>query len=228
MDSTFIETPKSVERDCFVYTARSALDLDGVARIRAAEPYDLFGMATAGRGDDRDDVFAPHTVHMLTMVDGHVVAAAELVVGSPLGLPADAGSALGGALHRNRRTAQFRRPVVPAAVRRRTWPELPFGVVGGMVKACLQWSVVNDIGHVVADVADRRAAAALGSLGFEEPAGAGPLLLRVSGLVSRSFRSVRPFYRYLLAFDESVLVETFRPTLAPPLPPPVRVPERTP
>ncbi|MFI1969639.1 hypothetical protein BLA24_15425 [Streptomyces cinnamoneus] len=232
MDFAFVETPKDVERDCFVYTARSALDFHSIARMRATTRKDLLGHPLAGQ-DDRDDVFVPHAVHMLTVIDGDVVAAAELVVDSPLGLPVDARDVLTGALRKNRRLVQFRRLVLRHACQGGTWPELPFGVVGGMVKACLQWSVLNDMSHVVVDAADCRAVPALERLGFAPvPAGAPaggpppPLLLRVSELASRSFRSARPFYRYLMEFDESVLVENFRPTLAWPLPP-VLVPERT-
>ncbi|WP_405603004.1 hypothetical protein OG741_29740 [Streptomyces sp. NBC_01410] len=212
MDLTFIEKPKGADRDCFVYTAHSGLDLHSLATLHSNVMWDQFGCDN-DRSGDISDVYAPHTTHVLTMIEGEVVAGVELVAYSALGLPINSWAEVGGMLRGNGRIVQCRRPVVRDGFRNKPLPELPFGAIGSLVKGCLQWSVLNDIHHVVVDVVDRDAAQFLGRIGFvpvigtELSAGGQTLELRVSELVSRSFRSTNPYFRYLMEFDESVQVE---------------------
>ncbi|MEE1927332.1 hypothetical protein V1J52_03900 [Streptomyces sp. TRM 70351] len=215
MEFTFTESKKDPERDCFIYTAHDDLDLLGIAALRRRVPRDLFGrpapVPDGGRGGT--DPFAPHTTHLAVMVDGEIVAGAELVAYSPLGLPLRSWKAASAVLTGHHRLVQCRRPLTLTAHARAARPEMPFGAVGGLVKGCLQWAVLHDVRYVVAEVADEAAAAALGQLGFEPVPGLPPspgaqaVQLAVSQLVSRSFRSTSAFYRYLLEYDEGVLVQ---------------------
>ncbi|MGP3689019.1 hypothetical protein ACTVZO_30700 [Streptomyces sp. IBSNAI002] len=210
MDFTFNESDKDPGRDCFVYTAHSELDLLAIDTLREQAGTDLFGIAPATAA--APDPYRFHTTHMLVLVEGELVAGAELVAYSPLGLPLSEWPALDGVLRRSRRLVQVRRPFVRPGYADRALPELPFGAVGGLLKGCLQWAVSHDVGEVVAEVAAGRAASRLAELGFVPVAGArtaGPVRTRwigVSELVARGFHPGNPFYSYLLASDESLLL----------------------
>ncbi|KOY54367.1 hypothetical protein [Streptomyces sp. XY332] len=210
MDLTFVESKKDPGRDCFVYTAHSDFDLLGIDGLRGRSDRDLLGFPAAAPAGD--DTFAPHTTHMLVMVEGALVAGAELVAYSPLGLPLTEWPELAGVLRHNGRLVQCRLPVVRPEFADTVLPELPFGVLGGLFKGCLQWAVSHEVSDVVVEVADRRAVDKLTQLGFlpAEGSGAGgaPTVYRlnVSRLVARGFRASHPFYRYLLEYDESVLI----------------------
>lgn len=216
MDLTFVESKKDPGRDCFVYTAHHDFDLLGITGLRGRVKRDLFGFPAPAPAEGP---FAPHTTHMLVMVEGALVAGAELVAYSPLGLPLSAWPRLSGVLRASGRLVQYRLPVVRPEFAGTVLPELPFGAFGGLVKGCLQWAVSHDVSDVVVEVADRRAVDKLTQLGFvpAEGSGAGgrePAVYRlnVSRLVARGFRAGNPFYRYLLEYDESVLIS--RPALA--------------
>ncbi|MFD3760444.1 hypothetical protein [Streptomyces sp. NPDC058622] len=210
MDLTFVESKKDPGRDCFVYTAHDDFDLLSIGRLRGRGNRDLFGFpATAPAGDP----FAPHTTHMLVMVEGDLVAGTELVAYSPLGLPLTEWPQLSGVLRHSRRLVQCRLPVVRPEFADAVLPELPFGALGGLVKGCLQWAVSHDVSDVVVEVADRRAVKKLTQLGFvpaesSRVGGDEPKVYRlnVSWLVARGFRASHPFYQYLLEYDESVLI----------------------
>jgi hypothetical protein len=210
MDFTFNESDKDPGRDCFVYTAHSELDLLAIDTLRGQADEDLFGIPPRPTG--APDPYRFHTTHMLVLVEGELVAGAELVAYSPLGLPLSEWPDLGGVLRRSRRLVQVRRPFVLPEYADRPLPELPFGAVGGLLKGILQWAVSHDVGEIVAEVAHRRAARHLAELGFVPVAGArceGPARtcwVGVSELVARGFHSGNPLYGYLLASDDSVLL----------------------
>ncbi|KAB1989003.1 MULTISPECIES: hypothetical protein [Streptomyces] len=209
MDFAFVESEKDHGRDCFVYTGHSDLDLMGVENLRGLEDHDRFGLPRAGQ---EQDAFAPHTTHMLVMVEGELVAGAELVAYSPLGLPLSEWPALRGVLRHSGRLVQCRRPVIRPEFAVAPLPELPFGALGGLLKGCLQWAVFHDVSDVVVELADGRSPKRLAELGFTAVEGSGPVgaprtyRLNVSRLVARSFRASHPFYRYLLEYDKSVLI----------------------
>ncbi|MFD4723307.1 hypothetical protein ACFWOY_34120 [Streptomyces sp. NPDC058423] len=210
MDFTFTEARRDPDRDCFVYTAHSDLDRMGIESLRRRADPDALGRPLAG--PDEPDPFAPHTTHMLVMVEGELVAGAELVAYSPLGLPLVEWPRLGGLLRRCSRLVQVRRAVVLPEFADRPLPELPYGALGGLLKGCLQWAVSNDVSDVVLEVSDARAEKRLGELGCVLVEGCRPDAavathrLAVSEVVARGFRSGNPFYGYLLAYDESVLI----------------------
>lgn len=209
MNLTFVESKKDPGRDCFVYTAHSDFDRQGIDSLRGRCDRDLLGFPAA---EPADDSFAPHTTHMLVMVEGSLVAGAELVAYSPLGLPLTEWPRLAGVLRSSGRLVQCRFPVVRSEFAGAVLPELPFGALGGLFKGCLQWAVSHDVSNIVVEVTDRRAVEKLAELGFAPTEGSGAgaeqdvYRLNVSRLVARGFRASHPFYRYLLEYDESVLV----------------------
>ena len=215
MDFTFTTAPKNPDLDCFVYQAHSPLDELGLTQLRHRVPYDLFGHPLPTAADPRD-AFTPHTVHILIMVLGEIVAATEMVTYSPLGLPADRGTPTSGLLRQSHRLAECRRPVVRPDLADRVWPELPHGLVGGLVKGCLHWSLLHDMSRIVADVVDEAALKPMLQLGFTPvpgrlPHGPHTLAAGVAEVTSRAFLSTNPFYRHLLDHDESVQIETRSP-----------------
>ncbi|MFJ8313684.1 MULTISPECIES: hypothetical protein [unclassified Streptomyces] len=218
MDFTLSETKRDPGRDCFVYTAHSDLDWIGIDGLRRRKDHDLTGRPLADPAGA--DPFEPHTTHMLVMVEGELVAGTELVAYSPLGLPLAEWSRLGGVLRHSRRLVQIRRTVVRPGYADRPLPELPYGAIGGLLKGCLQWAVSHDVSDVVTEVSDALAAERLGQLGGTLVEGSRPdaavatYRLGVSELVARGFRSGNPFYGYLLAYDESVLIGEHAPALA--------------
>ncbi|MEV6568683.1 hypothetical protein [Streptomyces kronopolitis] len=209
MDFTFVESKRDHGRDCFVYTGHGDLDLLSVGSLRGRVGQDRFGLPAVG--PDRD-TFTPHTTHMLVMVEGEVVASAELVAYSPLGLPLTEWPALQGVLRHSGRLVQCRRPVMHPEFAEARLPELPFGALGGLLKGCLQWAVLHDVSGAVVELGGGRTADRLIKLGFTSVEGSGPpeaprtYRLHISQLVARSFQAANPFYHYLLKYDESVLV----------------------
>ncbi|MFF8833766.1 hypothetical protein [Streptomyces sp. NPDC015131] len=217
MDFTFSETKRDPGRDCFVYPAHSELDRIALAGLRRRAGADLLGGSLDGPA--AADPFAPHTTHMLVMVEGELVAATELVAYSPLGLPLTEWPALRGVLRRSRRLVQVRRTVVRPGHADRPLPELPHGAVGGLLKGCLQWAVSHDVSDVVMEVAAPGVARRLAQLGATPVEGSRPdaavatYRLSVNELVARGFRAGSPFYGYLLDYDESVLLREHVPAL---------------
>jgi hypothetical protein len=209
MDLVFRETKKDPERDCFVYTAHSFLDRIGIEGLRRGVDQDLLGRPLVGPAGS--DPFEEHTTHILVMVEGELVAGTEMVAHSSLGLPIPGWSRIRGQMYGSRRTVQARRILLHPGHPNTPLPELPYGALGGLLKGCLQWAVSNDVGDVVMEVSDPRAAERLGQLGAAPLGSSGPdratvLRINVNALTARGFRSKNPFYRYLLTYDESVLV----------------------
>ena len=85
MDFTFTESRKNPERDCFIYTAHSALDWVALEELRDRAEWELLGCPLPPL--TRADAFTPHTTHLLILVEGEIVAAAELVSHLPRDLP---------------------------------------------------------------------------------------------------------------------------------------------
>ncbi|MCI0386805.1 hypothetical protein [Streptomyces sp. CNQ085] len=218
MDFTFSETRRDPGRDCFIYPAHSYLDRISIESLYRRTETDLLGLLL--NGAEEADPFEPHTTRMLVMVEGELVACAELVAYSPLGLPLSGWSALGGLLRRSRRLVQVRRTVVRPEYADRSLPELPHGAVGGLLKGCLQWAVAQDVSDVVMEVAAPRVAERLAQLSATPVEGSRPdapvatYRLSVNELVARGFRAGSPFYAYLLDYDESVLLHEHVPALA--------------
>ncbi|WP_020124638.1 hypothetical protein [Streptomyces canus] len=206
MDFTFIASKRDPGRDCFVYTAQSDLDMLSIESLRGRRPRDRFGLSSAAPAQDA------LAAHMLVMVEGELVACAELVAYSPLGLPLTEWPELQSVLRHSRRLVQCRRPVVRPEFAEAPLAELPFGALGGLFKGSLQWAVSHDVGDVAVELADRRATDRLAEHGFLPVEGSGtpdgPLTYRlnVSRLAARGFRAGHSFYCYLLEYDESVLV----------------------
>ncbi|MFD4998673.1 hypothetical protein [Streptomyces buecherae] len=203
MDFTFVENERDPGRDC--YTAHSNIDMLSIESLSGRRPRDRFGLSSAAPAQD---AFA---ARMLVMVEGELVACAELVAYS-LGLPLTQWPEPQSVLRHSCRLVQRRRPVVRPEIAEAPLAELPFGALGGLFKGSLQWAVSHDVSDVVVELADRRATDRLAELGFLSVEGSGtpdgPLTYRlnVSRLVTRGFRAGHPFYCYLPEYVESVLV----------------------
>lgn len=208
MDFTFTESKKDPGRDCFVYTAHSALDWIALEDLRGRMERDLFGHPLPVLTGD--DPFAPHTTHLLILVNGELKAAAELVAHSPRGLPLAQWSQP----RYSRRPAQVRRVAARPEDISRALPELPYGTAGGLIKGCLQWALSHGMSDLVVEVADPSVAERVRQLGgvlahdTQACTAVATYRIGISELVSRGFRSSNPFYGYLLGYDESVLVHS--------------------
>ncbi|GAA3854492.1 hypothetical protein GCM10022243_20010 [Saccharothrix violaceirubra] len=211
----FVEPSKDPRRPLRIYRATTAEHLDRVDLLWKEVYGRECGWLAAGAGTPRTDGFHPHSVYLLADVDGETVGTMRLVRDSPeQGLPV--GRFLPVADLKGPVTLECQRLMVLAEHRRRRWPELPFGVLAALIKACLHWCVRTDVTHVLADVFLDTATtpmAPLVELGFaetgrtfvdtelHEPSKSTVLVMRINELVSRSFRADNPFYRYLMDFD---------------------------
>lgn len=82
---------------------------------------------------------------------GEVAGTMRLVSDSPEGLPVEQFVSIGD-LRADRRLIECQRLMVLPGYRGRRWPELAYGVLGGLVKACLHWCIVHGVTHIVADL----------------------------------------------------------------------------
>jgi hypothetical protein len=220
MDWSFSETARDSDRDCFVYEAHSTMDFEGLNDLWIRVYGTECGWIKNHDGSLYKDRYHDSSTYLLAMVNGVIVGTMRLVSDSSVGLPLEQFVSIQD--HRNARTLiECTRLMVVPEFRNRRMQELPFGVLGGLVKGCIQWCVINDVTHIIADLFKNTAttpAEPLIALGFEriglefvdteldEPDQSEALLLRVNELASRGFRTDSQFYRYLTEFDHSVLV----------------------
>jgi hypothetical protein len=216
----FIE--RSVNRDaaCCIYKAATEDDFAAVDRLWNTVYGREFAWLMPADGPRHKDRYDAHSVYLLARAEGRAVGTMRLVRDSAEGLPIEQFIAISD-LRDGKRLIECQRLMVLAEYRNRRWPELPYGVFGGLIKAGLHWCITNDYSHILADLflsTKTTPLTALRSLGFEEtgkefvdtelaePGRSVALLLRVGELFSRPFRMDSPGYRYLMEYDESVRV----------------------
>jgi len=203
-----------------VYKAATEDDFEAVDAIWNAVYGAECGWLKPADGLRHKDRYHTYSTYLLAKVAGRPVGTMRLVADSPESLPIEQFVSIA-ELRGDRRIIECQRLMVLADYRNKRWPELPYGVLGALVKACLHWCVVNGVTHILADLFLNTKTTPLQSLmaiGFEEtgkefidtelnePDRSVALLLRVGELFSRPFRTTSPFYRYLMAYDDHVHV----------------------
>ncbi|WP_322770664.1 N-acyl amino acid synthase FeeM domain-containing protein [Frankia sp. Cr1] len=177
-----------------------------------------FGWLPTDAGGSYRDRYDSRSAYLLATVDGVTTGTMRLVADSPEGLPVEQFVSIAD-LRGDKRLIECQRLMILPEYRNRRWDELPYGVLGGLVKACLHWCIVNGYSHILADLFTQTATTPmwpLMALGFEETGKefvdteldeegtSVAILLRVGELFSRPFRTSDPFYRYLMTYDDAI------------------------
>jgi N-acyl-L-homoserine lactone synthetase len=219
---TFVESLREPDSSHYVYTAKEDDDLAAVDALWNAVYGDEFGWLKKAAKPHYLDRFHKHSAYLVAKAEGRTVGTMRLVGDSPEGLPVEQFTSIS-ELRGQRTLIECTRLMILPEYRNRSWQEMPFGVLGALFKGCLHWSIVNGYSHIIADLftgTKTTPMAILLGMGFEEtgkefidtelhePDRSVALLLEVGELFSRSFRTERPFYRYLMAYDERIDVYT--------------------
>ena len=218
MDWRFVETTRPRGSGAAIYRAETEADFVNIDGLWRAVYGQEWGWLTPDSGALHTDRFHPHSTYLLAATDGKVVGTMRLVVDSAEALPVEQFVSID-KLRGDRRLIECQRLMVLSGYRNRRWPDMPFGVLGALVKGCLHWSIRNSVSHIVADLFVNTPTTPMGSLlalGFTEtgleftdtelaePDRSVALLLEVGELFSRCFRCDSPFYRYLMDRDRTV------------------------
>ncbi|ROO86430.1 acetyltransferase (GNAT) family protein [Actinocorallia herbida] len=178
-----------------------------------------FGWLPPGGGPCHKDRYDDHSTYLMVRVGHQVVGTMRLVADSADGLPVEQFVNIDELRPPGRRLIECQRLMILEEHRNQRYPNLPYGVLGGLVKACVHWCVRKGITHILADLFTETPTTPIGplkALGFTETgkefidtelqqAGTSvALLLDVGELFSRPFRTTNPFYRYLMEYDEIV------------------------
>jgi N-acyl-L-homoserine lactone synthetase len=214
----FAESQREPDGSHYVYTAKENDDLAAVDALWNTVYGDEFGWLKKAAGPHYLDRFHKHSVYLIAKAEGRAVGTMRLVFDSPEGLPVEQFTSIS-ELRGKRTLIECTRLMILPEYRNRSWPEMPFGVLGALFKGCLHWSIANSYTHIIADLfVDTKTTpiATLLGMGFEEtgkefidselhePDRSVALILKVGELFSRSFRTNRPFYRYLMEYDERI------------------------
>ncbi|WP_239340404.1 GNAT family N-acyltransferase [Frankia sp. CiP3] len=214
----FVEEPRPTTLGRQVFRARTDADFEQVATLWEAVYGKEFGWLPSDAGGSYQDRYDAASTYLLASVDGVATGTMRLVADSPEGLPVEQFVSIAD-LRGEKRLIECQRLMILPEYRTRRWDELPYGVLGGLVKGCLHWCLANGFNHILADLFTQTATTPirpLMALGFEETGKefidteldedgtSVALLLRVGELFSRTFRTSNPFYRYLMTYDEAI------------------------
>ncbi len=213
----FIEQPKPVG-DYHVSKAISEHDLTAVNTLWNAVYGEECGWLRPAGGARYLDRYHPHSTYLVARVAGRPVGTMRLVVDSSAGLPIEQFVSIHD-LRGSKALVECQRLMILREFRNQKWPEMPYGVLGALFKACLHWCITNSYSHIIADLFTSTPTTPIGvllSLGFEEtgktfidteldePCESIALLLKVGELFSRPFRTDTRFFRYLMDPDEHI------------------------
>jgi N-acyl-L-homoserine lactone synthetase len=220
MDWRFLPTPRPAIHGTGVYPAESRSDFDHVEELWRAVYGRELGWLPADAAALHADRFHPHSVYLLAQVDGEVVGTMRLVRDSDAGLPVEQFVSIEKIRDAaTPRLIECQRLMIMPDQRNQRLAEMPFGVLGALVKGCLHWCLANGYSHIVADLfvdTPTTPTAPLLALGFTEtglefvdtelaePDRSTALLLQVGELFSRAYRCASDFYHYLIAPDPAV------------------------
>ncbi|MDX6742355.1 N-acyl amino acid synthase FeeM domain-containing protein [Actinocorallia sp. A-T 12471] len=202
-----------------MYLAENDADLAAVDMLWNAVYGTEFGWLPPKGGPRHKDRYDDHSTYLMVRVGHQVVGTMRLVVDSAEGLPVEQFVGVDEYRLPGRRLIECQRLMILRDHRNQRFPGLPYGVLGGLVKACVHWCVRNGMTHILADLFTETPTtpiAPLKALGFietgkefidtelEQAGTSIALLLDVGELFSRPFRTSHPFYRYLMEYDEIV------------------------
>jgi N-acyl-L-homoserine lactone synthetase len=204
---------------CRVYQAETAEDFAGLGELWKAVYGTECGWLDPAAALAYKDRYDPHATYLMATVDDQFVGTMRLVADSAEGLPVEQFVSIGDLRGGERRLVECQRLMILPQQRNRRWPELPYGVLGGLVKGSLHWCIMNGFSHILADVFLGTRTTPMNlllALGFTETGKyfvdtelneadhSTALLLRVGELFSRPFRTTSPFYRYLMEYESTV------------------------
>lgn len=203
---------------CRVYQAESPEDFAGLNELWSTVYGEECGWLEPGGTMMHKDRYDPYATYLMATVDDELVGTMRLVADSPEGLPVEQFVPITD-LRGDRRLIECQRLMILPRQRNRRRPELPYGVLGGLVKGCLHWCIMHGFSHILADVflgtrtTPRNLLLALGftetgkyfvDTELNEADHSTALLLQVGELFSRPFRTTLPFYRYLMEYESTM------------------------
>jgi N-acyl amino acid synthase FeeM len=163
-----------------------------------------------------DDKYHPYSVYLLALQNETPVGTLRIVLDSKIGLPIEQFFVLG-PLKESQRFAESQRLIVSPSFRNRKLNGAPFGMWAALIKACVHYCFLHRVSYVLADVFTDASNSPMVEkfelIGFRKigcpfqdtelhaPGSSLAMLLTISQLLARVYKSHNAFFEYLLQCD---------------------------